>query len=66
MPGWLKMMRLKQAERKLVDALGMYAAAYADAEEVDRSLSAARMQEMVRGTDALRRAFDTKAVAPRD
>ncbi len=66
MPAWQADMQIKQSERKVVDALAMYAAAFAEADEVTRDLSAARMREMIRGSRELREAFSVPVTAPRE
>jgi len=56
-PLWKMEMQLSQAERKLTDALVMYADAVGPVDDVARDLSAARMKEMIRGSQVLRRVF---------
>lgn len=48
---------LAMAERKLTDALAMYAEAWAKVDVQAKDLSSARMQEMVRGKASLRHLF---------
>jgi len=56
-PLWKTQMQISQAERKLTDALVMYADAIGPADDQARDLSAARMKEMIRGSKVLRRVF---------
>lgn len=56
-PSWQTDMQLSQAERKLTDALAMYAEAYRLSDGQAQDLSAGRMQEMVRGKSVLRGVF---------
>jgi hypothetical protein len=61
---WAADMRIKTAERKIIDALGMYTDAIKGADETSVMLSAGRVQEMVRGKPELRRAFGVDSRAP--
>lgn len=65
-PAWAADMALKMAERKVIDAFGMYIQALNGADDTSVSLSAGRMQEMVRGKPELRRAFGVASRAPRE
>jgi hypothetical protein len=62
---WNADMQLIMAERKLTDALAMYAEAYRLSDGMAQGLSAARMQEMVRGKSVLRGVF-SPMVAPKE
>jgi hypothetical protein len=59
-------MQIKMAERKLVDALGMYVDALTGADQTAVELSAGRVSEMVRGRPELRKAFGVTSRAPEE